>query len=108
MKKVTVRGFLFLNTAGRDPIVQHYPGRKYEGVCLKLITQCDFEVEIPGDDVLTPVTVLADDAEFARLRASINHDALDLAKAICANYDTIEPPIADAARALITQIGRTS
>ena len=104
MKKVIVRGFLFLNTAGRDPIVQHYPSTKYEGVCLKLITNCNFEVEIPDADALTPVTVLADDAEFFRLRASINTDALDLAKAICANYDTIEPPIVDAARALIKKV----
>ena len=108
MKKVIVKGFLFLNTAGRNPIVEHYPSPRFEQTVLKLIGPCNFEVEIPDADALTPVTVLADDAEFARLRASINTDALDLAKAVCANYDTIEPPIIDAAKALIAQIGRTS
>ena len=108
MKKVIVKGFLFLNTAGRSPIVEHYPSPRFEQTVLKLIGPCNFEVEIPDADALTPVTVLADDAEFNRLRASINYDALDLAKAIVHTEGEHDGPIVDAARALITQIGRAS
>ena len=72
MKTVTVKGWLFVIDKGtaREKYFHSMTVSCSAGSWCELVMPCNFEVQVPDGD-LTPVKVLADDAEFLAMRANL-------------------------------------